>query len=82
MSGISPNIQVNSKVQKQRTLKHRNTQNGSKCTNNRSQTTIFWPLVSKFLFPKRSTKTIDGSEDRKRQLAFEKSLSQPQLQKN
>ena len=42
---------------------------------------IFWTRLSKFLFPKRSAKMIDGSEERKRQLAFEKS-SQPQLQKN
>ena len=56
---------------KQRTLKHRNTQNGSKSTNHRSQTMTFWTCLSKVLFPNRSAKMIDGSEKRKRQLAFE-----------
>ena len=41
---------------KQRTLKHRNTQNGSKSTH---------------IFSKRPVKMIDGSEKRNRQLAFE-----------
>ena len=31
----------------------------------------FWTSYSKVLFPKRSTKKIDGSEKYKRQLAFE-----------
>ena len=56
---------------KQRTLKHRNTQTGSKSTNHRSQTMTFWTCLSKVLFPNRSAKMIDGSEKRKRQLAFE-----------
>ena len=56
---------------KQRTLKQRNTQNGSKSTNHRSQTLTFWTRLSKVLFPKRSGKMIDGSEKRKCQLAFE-----------
>ena len=56
---------------KQRTLKHRNTQNGSKSTNHRSQTMTFWTRLSKVLFPKRFVKMIDGSEKPKRQLAFE-----------
>ena len=48
---------------KQRTLKHRNTQNGSKSTNHKSQTMTFWTRLSKVLFPKRSVKMIDGSEN-------------------
>ena len=56
---------------KQWTLKHRNTQNGSKSTNHRSQTLTFWTRLSKVLFPKRSFNMIDGSEKRKRQLVFE-----------
>ena len=55
---------------KQWTLKHRNTQNGSKSTNHRSQTLNFWTQLSKVLFPKRSLKMIGGSEKRKRQLVF------------
>ena len=43
---------------KQSTLKHRNTQNGSKSTNHRSQTMTFWTCFSKVLFPKRSAKMI------------------------
>ena len=43
---------------KQWTLKHRNTQNGSKSTNHRSQTMTFWTCFSKVLFPKRSAKMI------------------------
>ena len=31
----------------------------------------FWTRWGKLLFPKRSAKMIDGSEERKRQLAFE-----------
>ena len=31
----------------------------------------FWTHWSKLLFPKRSAKIIDGSEKRKRQLAFD-----------
>ena len=46
---------------KQITLKHRNSPNGSKSTNHRSQTMIFWTCVSKFLFPKRSAKMIVSS---------------------
>ena len=56
---------------KQRTLKHRNTQNGSKSTNHKSQKLTFWTRQSKVWFPKRSVKIIDGSEKRNRQLAFE-----------
>ena len=48
----------NNQDQKQRSLKHRNTQNRSKSTNHKSQN-------------RRSAKTIDGSKERKRQLAFE-----------
>ena len=51
---------ANSEVQKQRTLKHRNTQNRSKYTNHKSQTMTFWTCWSKLLFPKRSAKMIDG----------------------
>ena len=49
---------------KQRTLKHRNTQNGSKSTSHKP-----WPFepVALNLFPKRSAKMIYGSEKRKRQ---------------
>ena len=56
---------------KQGILKQRNTQNGSKCTNHRSQTMTFWTHLSKVLFPERSSKMIDSSEKRKHQLAFE-----------
>ena len=35
------------------------------------KTVTFWTRWSKLLFPKRSAKMIDGSEKRKRQLAFE-----------
>ena len=55
----------------QQTLKHRNTQNGSKSTNHKSQTLTFWTCQSKVLFSKRSAKMIDGSEKRNCQLAFE-----------
>ena len=50
------------------TLKHRNTQNGSKSANHKSQTLTFWTRLSKVLFPKRSVKMIDGREKRKCQL--------------
>ena len=56
-------------MEKQRTLKQRNAQNGSKSANHKSQTITF--LKRKLLFPKRSAKIIDGSEKRKRQSAFE-----------
>ena len=56
-------------MEKQRTLKQRNAQNGSKYANHKSQTITF--LKRKLLFPKRSAKIIDGSEKRKRQSAFE-----------
>ena len=56
-------------MEKQRTLKKRNAQNGSKSANHKSQTITF--LKRKLLFPKRSAKIIDGSEKRKRQSAFE-----------
>ena len=62
---------MNHNYAKQRTLKHKNTQNGSKSANDKSQTMTFWTRWSKVLFPKRSVKTIDGSEKRNRQLAFE-----------
>ena len=55
---------------KQWTLKHRNTQNGSKPTNHRSQTMTFFTHLSKVLFPKKSNKMIDGREKSKCQLAF------------
>ena len=55
---------------KQRTLKRRNTQNGSKSTNHKSQTMTFWTRWSKFLFPKSSAKMIDGCKKRIRQLPF------------
>ena len=55
---------------KQRTLKHRNTKrieiHQSQITNH-----DLWTCLSKVLFPNRSAKMIDGSEKRKRQLAFE-----------
>ena len=47
---------------KQRTLKHRNTQNGSKSTNHKSQSMTFSTHCSKLLFPKRFAKMIDGCE--------------------
>jgi len=53
------------------TLKHRNTQNGSKSTNHKSQTMTFLTRRSKRLCPMKSAKMIDGSEKRKRQLALE-----------
>ena len=56
---------------KQWTLKHRNTQNGSKSTNHKSQTLTFWSRQSKVLLPKRSVKMIDSSEKRNRHLSFE-----------
>ena len=43
----------------------------SPITNHQSQTMTFWTCWSKFLFPERSSKMIDGSEKRKRQLVFE-----------
>ena len=43
---------------KQRTLKHRKSQNGSKSTYHKSQTMTFWTLWSKLVFPKRSAKMI------------------------
>ena len=55
---------------KERTLKHRNTQNGSKSTNHKSQTMTFWTRWSKFLFPKSSAKMIGGCKKRIRQLPF------------
>ena len=58
---------------KQQTLKHRNTQNGSKYTNHKSQTMTFWTRRSKLVFPMSSakiSKMIDGSEKRKCQLAL------------
>ena len=47
---------------KQRTLKHRNTLNGSKSTNHKSQTMTLRSHQRKGLFPKRSAKMIDGSQ--------------------
>ena len=61
-------------MQKQRTLKQGNTQNGSKFPKRKSQTIAFSKTrSSKLLFPKRSAKIIDGSEKRKGvlQSAFE-----------
>ena len=43
---------------KQRTLKHRNSENGSKSTNHKSQTMTFWTRWCKLSFPKKSTKMI------------------------
>ena len=43
---------------KQRTLKHRNEQNGSKSTNHKSKTKTFWTRSSKQSSPKRSAKMI------------------------
>ena len=37
---------------KQRTLKHRNTQNGSKSANHKSENMNFWTCKSKVLFPR------------------------------
>ena len=57
---------------KQQTLKHRNTQNGSKSTNLKSQTMTYWTRWSKLLSPKGSAEVINSSENSiKRQLAFE-----------
>ena len=56
---------------KQQTLKHRNAQNVSKSTNHRSQTMTFWTHLSKVLFPKKSSKMVDGRVKRKHQLTFE-----------
>ena len=55
---------------KQRTLKHRKSQKGSKSTDRRSQTMTFWTRISKVLFPKRSAKIIGRSEKSKRQLVL------------
>ena len=53
-------------------LKHRNTQNGSKFTNHRSQTTTFWTQLSKVLSLQRSAKKKKKNEKRcEHQLAFE-----------
>ena len=49
---------------KQRTLTRGNIQNGSKSTNHKSQTMIFWSRWNKLLFPKRSATMIDASEKR------------------
>ena len=43
-------------------LETRNKQNGSKSTNQESQTMAFWTRASKHVFPKRSAKMIDGTE--------------------
>ena len=51
---------------KQRTLNHRNTQNGPRSTNHKSENMTFWTHWSKLLFPKRSAKIIDSSEKGKR----------------
>ena len=56
---------------KQQTLKHRNAQNLSKSTDHRSQTMSFWTHLSKVLFPKKSSKMVDGRVKRKHQLTFE-----------
>ena len=48
---------------KQRTMKHRNTQNGSKSTNHKSQTMTFWTHWSKRLFPKRTAKNIMAAKN-------------------
>ena len=51
--------------------KYRNTQNGSKSTNHKSQIMTFWTSWRKLLFPKRFTKMIEGSKKPKPQLAYE-----------
>ena len=43
----------------------------SKSTNHWSQTVTFWTYLSKVLFPKKSSKMVDGRVKRKHQLAFE-----------
>ena len=56
---------------KQWTLKHKNTQNGWRSTNHRSQTMTVWTSLSKVLLPKRSAKMIVSSKKCKCQLPFE-----------
>ena len=47
LTALFNNMRPNTEVQKQRTLKHKNTQNGSKSPNHKSQTWTFWsPLRS------------------------------------
>ena len=46
LTALFNNMRPNTEVQKQRTLKHKNTQNGSKSTNHKSQTTTFCFLRS------------------------------------
>ena len=53
-------------------LETRNKQNGSKSTNHESQTMTFWTHASKYVFPKRSAKMIDGTEKPKIPLKFAK----------
>ena len=48
-----------------------NTESTKRIEIRQSQTMTFWTRWSKLLFPKRCAKMIDGSEKRKRQLAFE-----------
>ena len=55
---------------KQRTLKRRNTQNGSKSTNHKSQTMTFSTRWSKFLFPKSSAKMIGWLQKTYTSVAF------------
>ena len=50
-------IARNRKITKQRTLKHETNK-----TDRKPQTKTFWTRASKYLFPKRSAKMIDGTE--------------------
>ena len=50
LTALFKNTRPNFEVQKQQTLKHRNTQNGSKSTNHKSQTMNFFFLTGAFRF--------------------------------
>ena len=51
-------------------MKQRNTQNGSKYTQQKSQTMTFWACWSKTLFPKRSGEMIDSIKKHIRHLGY------------
>ena len=65
--------------QKQRTSKHRNKPNGSKSYNHKSQTMTFWTRSSKRVFPKRSAKMINGTENPQNSFEVCKTRSAMQL---
>ena len=46
-------------------LETRNKQNGLQTNNHESQTMTFWTRASKHMFPKRSAKMIEGTENLK-----------------